>query len=158
MGDSGSTFLGFTLASLSVMAEWSNHWAVTMAAPLFILGIPIIDMILITILRVKENKVRNFKEWIDYAGKDHISHRFMRLGLGNRGAVFTLLGIQAFFCFIGLLLLPADLIYGIFGLIFFFALTFGIIFFFRRRRQLVLHLNQRKPKKKLKSLTAKSQP
>ncbi len=143
MGDCGSTFLGFTLASLAVMTEWSNFWSVTVAAPMLILAIPIIDMILITVLRIKENKVRNLKEWIDYAGKDHISHRFMRLGLGNRGAVFFLWGLQLLFCLMALAILPNDFFYGVLGFFFFCLVTTGIIFFFRKRRAIALRLNGR---------------
>ena len=148
MGDSGSTFLGFTLASLAVMCEWSYFLPVTLAVPVLILGVPILDMILITILRAKEDKVRNLKEWIDYTGKDHLSHRLMRLGLGERGAVFSLWGLQLIFCIAAIVLLPKNSFYGIAGLVFFFSVTLGITFFFRKRRLLVLQLNSRQPHKR----------
>jgi len=148
MGDAGSTFLGFTLASLAVMCEWSYHWSVTMAAPILILGVPILDMILITVLRIKEDKVRNFKEWIDYAGKDHLSHRFMRLGLGKRGAVFFLWGIQALFGLLALFIMPRGLGWGIFALGIFGIVTAAVILFFRKKRSIVLRVNGRKPRKR----------
>jgi len=148
MGDAGSTFLGFTLASLAVMAEWSNHWSVTIAVPVLILGVPILDMILITVLRIKENKVRNFREWIEYAGKDHLSHRFMRLGLGTRGAVSVLWGLQAFFCIVAMAVLLQGPVIGTLGLVFFLVCTSGVIFFFRKRREIILRANRRTPVKK----------
>ena len=138
MGDAGSTFLGFTLASLAVMTEWSYYLPVTLAVPILILGVPILDMFLITVLRIKEDKVRNFREWIDYTGKDHLSHRFMRLGLGERGAVLVLWGLQLLFCGTALFLLPRPSPYGIYGLLFFGLITSGMIFFFRKKRSLVL--------------------
>lgn len=147
MGDAGSTFLGFTLASLAVMSEWSYYMPVTLAAPILILGVPILDMIMITVLRAKEDKVRNFKEWIDYTGKDHLSHRVMRLGAGERGAVATLWLLQALFCGVALFILPRGPLAGLFGLVFFFAATGGTIFFFRKRRLLALQMNGRRPKK-----------
>lgn len=145
MGDSGSTFLGFTLASLAVMTEWSSYLAVAIAVPLWILGVPIIDMTLITALRIKEDKIGNLKEWIDYTGKDHISHRFMRLGLGKRGAVFYLWVLQAFFCFVGFEILPCSSATGLAGFVSFWLVTVGIILFFRRRRDLVLRWKGRTP-------------
>ena len=148
MGDAGSTFLGFTLASLAVMCEWSRELPVTLAVPTLILGVPILDMILITVLRAREDKVKNLKEWINYTGKDHLSHRFMRLGLGERGAVFFLWGIQAFFCMIALLILPEGARYGILGLLFYAVSTYGVILFFRKRRALLLNLNRRPTGKK----------
>ncbi len=144
MGDSGSTFLGFTLASLAVMTEWSYHLSVTLAAPLLILGVPILDMILITVLRAKEGKVRNLKEWIDYTGKDHFSHRMMRLGLGGRGAVFSLWGLQFIFCLVALALLwQKSFSQGVLGLLFFLAVTLGFIVFFWKKRSIIARLYAR---------------
>lgn len=143
MGDSGSTFLGFTLASLTVMCEWSYHLPVTLAVPIFILGIPILDMILITVLRVKEEKVSNLKEWIDYTGKDHLSHRLMRLGLGERGSVFALWLVQALFCSVAIVILPQGSSSGYWGLFVFLMATIAVIVFFRKRRQLLVQINSR---------------
>lgn len=154
MGDSGSTFLGFTLASLTVMADWSKHLAITISVPLLILGVPILDMILITILRIKEKKVKNFRQWIDYAGKDHLSHRFMRLGLGRRGAVFAVWGLQALFCLIALMIFFKTPLYGLFGISFYAFVTLGIIAFFRKRRIIFLRFNGRRRKRS--TLTARA--
>lgn len=143
MGDSGSTFLGFTLASLAVMCEWSYDLPVTLAVPVLILGVPIFDMILITVLRIKEDKIRTLKEWIDYTGKDHLSHRLMRLGLGERGAVFSLWVLQLIFCVTALFLLRRGTLSGILGLVFFLFVTVGMTLFFRKRRALILHWNRR---------------
>lgn len=140
MGDAGSTFLGFTLASLAVMSEWSYYWPVTLAAPILILGVPILDMLLITVLRIQEDKVKTLQQWIDYAGKDHISHRFMRLGLGQRGAVLALWGLQVFFSLVALVILPQDFVFGVLGLVFFALVSGGLIFFFRNKRVLALRV------------------
>jgi UDP-GlcNAc:undecaprenyl-phosphate GlcNAc-1-phosphate transferase len=145
MGDSGSTFLGFTLSSLAVMTEWSYYWPVTFSASLLILGIPILDMILITVLRVKEEKVRSLKQWIDYAGKDHLSHRLMRLGLGQRGSVFTLWGFQALFCLAALTILPRGFWAGITGLLLCLLITVVTIFLFWNKRTLLLQWKGRTP-------------
>ncbi len=146
MGDSGSTFLGFTLASLAVMTEWSYYWPVTFSVSLLILGIPILDMILITVLRVKEEKVRNLKQWIDYAGKDHLSHRLARLGLGQRGTVSTLWGLQTVFCVLALILLPQKSFAGMLGLAFCLLVTVGTVLFFWHKRTLLLQWKGRASK------------
>ncbi len=148
MGDSGATFLGFTLASLAVMADWSKHLAVTMAVPLLILGVPVLDMLLITVLRIKEHKVKNFKQWIDYAGKDHLSHRIARLGFSNRKAVFIVWGLQAVFCALALWIFPRQNEAGVFGLIFYLIAAAAAVFFFRRRRYFTLRLSGRPSKKR----------
>lgn len=152
MGDAGSTFLGFTLASLCIMTEWSNHLVVSLTLPVLILGVPILDMVLITLLRFKEKRVRNFQDWINYTGKDHLSHRLARLGLGHRGAVLTLWALQISFCALALWIAPRSSIYGMAGLVFYSLFTLAVIFFFRKKRRLVLYLNGR-PRNKKKQYT-----
>ncbi len=152
MGDSGSTFLGFTIASLAVMTEWSRELSVVVTVPLLILGVPVLDMFLITVLRIKEGKVKNLKEWIDYTGKDHFSHRVMRLGLGERGAVFSLWGLQAVFCSAALFILPQKSFAGFLGFFLYLLVVLTITTFFMKRRELVLQINKRTPKKKLSKI------
>ena len=92
MGDSGATFLGFILSSIAVMGEWSNESKIVgIAIPILILYILIFDMILITVLRVLEGKVKNFREWIEYTGKDHFSHRLVALGFSQTRAVLFII-------------------------------------------------------------------
>jgi len=89
MGDAGSTFLGFTLASLAIMGSWSFEYSVTTAitVPVLMLGVFIFDTTLITVFRIKDGKVHNFIEWIGHVDTDHFSHRLVGLGLTQRQAV-----------------------------------------------------------------------
>jgi UDP-GlcNAc:undecaprenyl-phosphate GlcNAc-1-phosphate transferase len=87
MGDTGSTFLGFTLAAIAVMTQWSYCTPVAITIPVFILGVMIFDTSLITILRIKDGKVKNFRQWIEHVDTDHFSHRLVRFGMGQRRAV-----------------------------------------------------------------------
>jgi len=144
MGDSGATFLGFTIASLAVMADWSKHLAITVAVPLLILGVPVLDMFLITVLRIKEHKVKNFKQWIDYAGKDHLSHRVQRLGLTNRGAVGTVWLLQGVLCALAVSIFPLSNWVGAVTLFFYIAICCSIVFLFRKRRHIIVRLYKKK--------------
>ena len=90
MGDAGSTFLGFTLASFAIMGEWSYYKPVAITVPVLILGVLIFDTTLITVLRIKDGKVKNFKQWIEHADTDHFSHRLVSLGMSERGAVLLI--------------------------------------------------------------------
>lgn len=83
LGDAGSTFLGFALASLAVIGEWDENPIVSFSAPVLIFWVLIYDMAYITVERILTGKVGTFKEWIDYVGKDHIHHRMLAL-LGDR--------------------------------------------------------------------------
>ncbi|MFN3476003.1 MAG: MraY family glycosyltransferase [Candidatus Methylomirabilales bacterium] len=79
LGDAGSNFLGFILASLAVMGEWAEHDLVKVTAPLLIFGVFIYDMLYITVDRIASGKVKGFREWIEYVGRDHLHHRLQEI-------------------------------------------------------------------------------
>jgi len=75
LGDSGSIFLGFTLASLAIKGEWAENSILDLATPVLIFWIYIFDMTHITIMRIATGKVHSVREWLAYVGKDHLHHR-----------------------------------------------------------------------------------
>jgi len=87
LGDAGSTFIGFTLASIALLGNWAEDNIVKITIPVLILGVPIFDMVFTTIMRIKEVKVKTFMEWLQYGGKDHFHHYLVDLGLRPLGAV-----------------------------------------------------------------------
>ena len=89
MGDAGSTFLGFTLSSLAVIGDWAEAVPVAVSVPVLVVGILIFDTTLITILRIKDGKVRTFRQWIEHADTDHTSHRLVGHGMSQVQAVLT---------------------------------------------------------------------
>ena len=95
LGDCGSTFIGFMLAAMAVYGGWATrNPVVAISTPILILGVPIFDMIYITLSRVRRGDVRNLKEWIDYVGQDHFHHRLLHLGLSTKQAVFFILTVN----------------------------------------------------------------
>ncbi len=98
MGDSGSMFLGFSLAVISISGTTrhiSNLFA-TILIPVFILSVPIFDTIFVMIMRKLRGK--NIFE----GGTDHTSHRLVALGLSPRKTVFLLYIISIAFGLIAL--------------------------------------------------------
>jgi len=98
MGDSGSMFLGYSLAVISISGtarHISNLFAVLLI-PVFILSVPIFDTIFVMIGRRLSGK-RVFE-----GGTDHTSHRLIALGLSPRKTVLLLYAISAVFGFIAL--------------------------------------------------------
>jgi UDP-GlcNAc:undecaprenyl-phosphate GlcNAc-1-phosphate transferase len=84
MGDTGSNFLGFVLASLAVMAEWSELKLLpSLTAPLLIFAVVIYDMAYINVRRIIMREVSNVRELLEYTGKDHLHHRLLYL-LGSK--------------------------------------------------------------------------
>jgi len=87
LGDAGSTFIGFCLACIAIHGNWAGDSMVKLFIPILILGVPIFDMIFTTVMRIKEQKIKNIIEWLKYGGKDHFHHYLVDLGLSQRGAV-----------------------------------------------------------------------
>jgi UDP-GlcNAc:undecaprenyl-phosphate GlcNAc-1-phosphate transferase len=94
LGDSGSTFLGFVLAALAVKGEWAENSLVDIAAPVLIFWVFIYDMTHITVARIASGKVRSFRDWIAYVGRDHLHHRLASLLGSNRNAVLLVFSLS----------------------------------------------------------------
>ncbi len=99
MGDSGSLFLGFTLAAVGIKLRFpDNVDFVTWMVPVLVLGLPIFDTTLVIISRL-----RRHLNPATTPGKDHISHRLVAAGMTKREAVLSLyvvtflLGLLAIF-------------------------------------------------------------
>ena len=102
LGDAGSTFFGFVLASLAIKAAWAdNNPIVSFATPILIFWVLIFDMAYISIERIVTGKVKSFQGWIDYVGTDHIHHRLLVIFGDRRKVIFFIfflcatLGISA---------------------------------------------------------------
>jgi len=109
LGDAGSTFLGFTLAGIAVMGGWAEkNPKVALSLPIIILSVLIFDMIYITIARVWDGRVRNFREWIEYTGKDHLHHRLVALGFNETQTVLLIYLIAACLGISGINLLATE--------------------------------------------------
>lgn len=99
LGDAGSNFLGFVLASLAVLGEWAANDVVDVAAPILIFGVFTYDMIYLTADRVFSGRVKSVREWIEYVGRDHLHHRLEAV-LGRQE--YAVLFIYAMSCALGL--------------------------------------------------------
>jgi UDP-GlcNAc:undecaprenyl-phosphate GlcNAc-1-phosphate transferase len=86
MGDSGSQVLGFLLASLGLASSWTvaGSTFATLLVPVLVLGVPILDTTLVTLVRLFEGRP------ITQGGRDHTSHRLVYRGLSDRRAVVML--------------------------------------------------------------------
>ena len=93
MGDCGSLFLGFLLSIVTILGTWqeATNLLFVIIVPLLILVIPIFDTTLVTFYRRKHGHL------ISQGGKDHSSHRLVFLGLSEKKAVITLMGISLLF-------------------------------------------------------------
>ena len=102
LGDSGSMFLGFLLASISIWSQRKGTTAAALFIPVLALGLPILDTSLSFIRRLIRG-TSPFK-----ADREHMHHRLMDLGLTHRGTVLTLYATSAVFSMGALALLDKD--------------------------------------------------
>lgn len=85
LGDSGSMFLGFTLAATSLAGGMTkSSTAVALLAPIIALGIPIVDTMLALVRRALA------RQSIFAADRGHIHHRLLDLGFTHRRVVLVL--------------------------------------------------------------------
>lgn len=84
MGDGGSYFLGYMLATFSVLSTVDNHSAFTVLIPMLALGLPIIDVTMATVRRF----IHGFG--IFRPDKKHFHHMLLQRGLSHRSAVLVL--------------------------------------------------------------------
>ena len=92
MGDSGSMFIGFFLASaalVNIPGGRSRSFVPVLAVPILVLFIPIFDTTFVTILRKLSGRAAS------QGGRDHTSHRLVALGMSERRAVWMLYGLAA---------------------------------------------------------------
>jgi UDP-GlcNAc:undecaprenyl-phosphate/decaprenyl-phosphate GlcNAc-1-phosphate transferase len=86
MGDGGSLFLGFVLAALAVKLRFPGQpTSVTWLVPILVLAVPLFDLALVVVSRVRR-RVNPFTT----GGKDHLSHRLVRLGATPREAILAI--------------------------------------------------------------------
>lgn len=84
MGDTGSTFLGFILATISVQGMFKMYAVISFAVPFLILGLPIFDTVFAFTRRIAkgQNPMK--------ADRGHVHHRLIDMGLNQKQAVATL--------------------------------------------------------------------
>ena len=98
LGDSGSLFVGFMVAVLSVHGSTKSATAALTAAPLLLLALPILDTVLSIVRRWLRGKP------IFGADEHHLHHRMLAIGLTHVRAVVLLYVLAAALAVLGVVL------------------------------------------------------
>lgn len=122
LGDCGSLFLGYTLATSSVLTNHKTSTALALALPILALGVPIFDTLLSMTRRVLQGR-SPFS-----ADREHIHHRLLALGLPHRKAVLMLYGVTIIASLIGLAMM---FVQDVGQVLLFGAAIMGLVVFFR---------------------------
>jgi len=87
LGDCGSLFVGFTLASLTLLEHFVTHASSSyfpVLMPVLVLALPIVDTTTVVVIRLREGRP------IYVGDSRHLSHRLVSLGMSPRLAVLTI--------------------------------------------------------------------
>jgi UDP-GlcNAc:undecaprenyl-phosphate/decaprenyl-phosphate GlcNAc-1-phosphate transferase len=102
MGDCGSLFVGFTIASASVMCLTKCSALVGLALPMLAMGIPIFDTLFSMLRRFLERRS------LFAPDRSHFHHRLMNLGLKQCHAVIAIYAATCVVAGLGLFMLVRD--------------------------------------------------
>ena len=108
LGDTGSMFLGFSLATIPLAAGGSNSLFVSLGVPILAMGVPIFDTALAIFRRVVRALLRQMSgteagnTHVMEADTDHLHHRILRQFVTQRKAALVLYGMAFLFIVIGL--------------------------------------------------------
>jgi len=99
MGDCGSMFLGFTIASSSVLCSTKSPVLVGLALPVLALGIPIFDTFFSMLRRFLERRSMFAPD------RRHFHHRLVDLGLKQRHVVITMYAVTLLVAGLGMFMM-----------------------------------------------------
>jgi UDP-GlcNAc:undecaprenyl-phosphate GlcNAc-1-phosphate transferase len=134
LGDCGSLFIGFTLASLTLLQRYVSHASGTLfpvLMPVLVLALPILDTATVVVIRLREGRP------IYVGDSRHLSHRLVSLGMRPPLAVFTIYLIALGVGLGAVGLAHADLVHALVILVQALAVVavVSILLFYERRVQ-----------------------
>jgi len=97
LGDTGSLFLGFTMATVSLQSSMKTSTTVLVLVPVCILGYPLLDTTLAVVRRAVKGKP------IFSADRSHIHHKLLASGLGHQAASAVGYGLTIVFVSVAVL-------------------------------------------------------
>ena len=98
MGDTGSQFLGLTLAAVSLLENRKGTAAVTLLLPLVALALPLADTVLAFARRLA------LRRPVFVGDTQHLHHQLLDAGLSVRAALFAMWALCGVFAFLAVLL------------------------------------------------------
>jgi UDP-GlcNAc:undecaprenyl-phosphate GlcNAc-1-phosphate transferase len=105
IGSSGTYFIGYTLAVLSILGT------AKVAVAILVLGVPIIDTFWIIVRRTLAGQAPFT------ADRGHLHHRLLDLGISHRGAVLTIYALSITLAVLSLVLSGSGQLYAFLGLV-----------------------------------------
>ena len=102
MGDTGSMFIGYMLAAISIFGAVKSAATIALLVPAIALGLPIMDTAFAILRRYSNGRP------IFQPDKGHLHHRLLAMGLSQRQAVLLMYGISIVLCLAAFVLAEAN--------------------------------------------------
>ena len=128
MGDTGSTFLGFTLAVTSIMGVFKGYAFLALAVSMLALALPIFDTLFAIVRRTAKGTS------IMAPDRGHLHHRLIDKGFSQKQAVMILYGISLLCGLLAIFIAFKDAKTFVVILLTIFILSFVIYFFNHKRK------------------------
>jgi UDP-GlcNAc:undecaprenyl-phosphate GlcNAc-1-phosphate transferase len=99
LGDSGSYFLGFALATLAIQGATKGPAVVAIAIPIVAFGLPLMDTVIAVVRRAARGAP------LFRGDREHLHHRLVDIGMSTRQAVVVMYAVSAAFALASMLFL-----------------------------------------------------
>lgn len=106
IGDTGSNFLGYAIAIISILGIAKTYTAIVIVSPLIVLCLPVFDTLCAIVRRIIKGK--SLKAVI-MPDAEHLHHKMIKKGFTQKQAVLILYGISATFGMFAIILLESGL-------------------------------------------------
>lgn len=137
MGDTGATFLGYTLAVTSILGVFKGYAMLALVVSMLCLALPIFDTLFAMVRRFAKHQP------IMQADRGHLHHRLIDRGLSQKQAVGILYALSTVCGILAILIAVKDAQVVVVIIFMVFVMSLAIYFFNHR------HIEEKK-KKKLK--------
>lgn len=130
MGDTGSMFIGFTLACLSTMGLFKAYAIVAFFVPMLIFLLPIFDLVFAAVRRILTGQSPT------QGDKKHLHHKLIAIGFSQKQAVAILYGVAALLGLCSVLITADSVIKAliVIGAAFIIVLLAALIFYRREKK------------------------
>ena len=106
MGDTGSNFLGYCLAIISILGIAKTYTAIVIVAPLIVLALPVFDTLFAIVRRIIKGK--SLKAVVK-PDANHLHHKMLKKGFTQKQTVLILYGISATFGMFAVVLMESGI-------------------------------------------------
>lgn len=106
IGDTGSNFMGFSIAIISILGVAKTYTAIVLIAPIIVLALPIFDTLFAIVRRIAKGK--SIKAILK-PDRGHLHHKLVDSGYNQKQAVLIMYGVTAILGMFAIILLESGI-------------------------------------------------